>query len=270
MWRTEASWQGTCRVLKVTLTDGTVYSAHFKVKAKCGKNHDHSKDNDDEKDKQPELKLSVPEKATVGQAGLMAEATGGTVTAGLTYASTTPTVCTVNATTGAITTLAVGTCSISATRAATAHWLEVTDSKSFQVKASTTVTTPTLPPGSGYFEEPILPTRLNSVEGGSTVPVKIFVPGLPSTPNAILSITSVAESCANLPTGSDPDYNVLENIASAADMPAHMLNIAEKQGPAFSGSWVTSASWAGTCRVLNVTLTNGKVYSAHFSIKAKK
>ena len=62
--------------------------------------------------------LTVPASATVGQTGLSATASGGSGTGAMTFASSTRPVCTVDATSGSITTLTAGTCSLTATKAA--------------------------------------------------------------------------------------------------------------------------------------------------------
>jgi hypothetical protein len=66
---------------------------------------------------QAEVLLTVPETGTVGQSGLVATASGGTGTGAFSYASLSTNVCTVDATTGDITTLTPGTCTLTATKA---------------------------------------------------------------------------------------------------------------------------------------------------------
>jgi hypothetical protein len=72
---------------------------------------------------QAAVTLTVPAGATVGEAGLTAVAAGGSGTGTYSYASTTPSVCTVGPASGTIAALTVGTCSLTATRAADANYL---------------------------------------------------------------------------------------------------------------------------------------------------
>ena len=67
--------------------------------------------------------LTVPAAAQVGQAGLVAVASGGSGTGSYSYASETPSVCTVASSTGEITAVAAGTCRLTATRAPDANYL---------------------------------------------------------------------------------------------------------------------------------------------------
>jgi hypothetical protein len=60
---------------------------------------------------------------SVGEAALMATAGGGSGTGAYSYASSTTNVCTVDANSGAITTLDLGTCTLTASRAGDANWL---------------------------------------------------------------------------------------------------------------------------------------------------
>ena len=110
--------------------------------------------------------------------------------------------------------------------------------------------------GVAFFDEPIRPTRLNIQQGGQTIPVKIWVPGAPASPTVIRSISNAAEACVNLPTGPDKNYDRLEEQA-------------QRNSFSFSQNWQTDKAWAGTCRVLTVTLLDGSTYTAHFRFKAK-
>ncbi len=84
--------------------------------------------------------LTVPASATVGQAGLVAAASGGSGTGAFSFTSLTPSICSVDSasvTTGSITTLAAGTCSLTATKAADAIYMAATsDTGSVTVTAT--------------------------------------------------------------------------------------------------------------------------------------
>jgi hypothetical protein len=85
---------------------------------------------------QAAITLTVPAADSIGAPGLTASASGGSGTGALTYTSTTLSVCTVDVSTGAIAALAMGTCSLTATRAADADYLAETSAvQSFSVTA---------------------------------------------------------------------------------------------------------------------------------------
>lgn len=80
--------------------------------------------------------LTVPASAQVGQEGLVATASGGSGTGAFSYASSTPTICTVGAESGAIAALAAGTCTLTATKAADPVYKAATsEPQSFPVTA---------------------------------------------------------------------------------------------------------------------------------------
>lgn len=70
--------------------------------------------------------LSVPGSGHVGQTDLVAHASGGSGTGAYSYASSTPSVCTVDAATGSIAATTVGECRLTATRAADADYQSAT------------------------------------------------------------------------------------------------------------------------------------------------
>jgi len=167
-WVKSSAWQGTCRLLIVTLTDGSQYTAHFKVKGKCTKNHDHSHDDDDDE-----------------------PGTGGTTT-------------------------------------------------NF---------------GMAYFQEPVIPTRLNYAVAGATLKLTMFIPGATKYQTVFTSVTSVAEACPTMPSGDDEAYDALEDKA-------------QKTRHAFRSSIGTSTSWKKTRRAVTVKLTDGDTYVVHFKFRA--
>jgi len=60
--------------------------------------------------------------------------------------------------------------------------------------------------------------------------------------------------------GSAP-VDVIEELAAPGS------TVFRFDGTQFIFNWQTTKSWAGTCRVMTVTLKDGKVYSAQFTFK---
>lgn len=111
---------------------------------------------------------------------------------------------------------------------------------------------------SGFFQ-PVdnLPVA-NTVKAGSTVPVKFSLGGNQGL--AIMqagSPTSFATSCSLTRAGADD----IEEIVSAS---TSGLNYT---GNRYHYNWKTSASWAGSCRKLRITLVDGTTHEALFRLK---
>ncbi|HEY2805839.1 MAG TPA: Ig-like domain-containing protein [Gemmatimonadales bacterium] len=83
---------------------------------------------------QATLTIIVPANDSIGAAGLLASTSGGSGAGAVTFSSTTTAVCTIDVNSGAIATLTLGTCTLTATKAGDADHLQTTSAGgSFQV-----------------------------------------------------------------------------------------------------------------------------------------
>ena len=114
---------------------------------------------------------------------------------------------------------------------------------------------------SGFYLVPVdnLPA-VNTIEGGSMVPVKFTIGGDFGLDVLWVTnpITSQPASCATFtPTG--PAVPVTSQRPNLADF--------EYNGNKYQLTWVTDKAWDGTCRIFNVRLKDGSNHPAHFIIK---
>jgi hypothetical protein len=113
------------------------------------------------------------------------------------------------------------------------------------------------------FLQPIdnLPV-VNSSNGGQTIPVKRQFKD--ATGNLINDLGSLA------PSGLQSVKVACDNgaaIDAVEELAAPGSTVFRFDGTQFIFNWQTTKSWAGTCRMMTVTLKDGKVYSAQFTFK---
>jgi hypothetical protein len=114
---------------------------------------------------------------------------------------------------------------------------------------------------SGFFQPIDNPPILNVAKAGSAVPVVFSLGG-----NQGLAILA-ADSPSTTQIGCD-------NAAPTASVPDDPTDTAGKSGLSYDAKsgqytyvWKTAKSWSGTCRRLNVALTDGTVHTANFKFK---
>ena len=111
------------------------------------------------------------------------------------------------------------------------------------------------------FKQPVESGKTNTAKGGSTIPLKwqlrdaagVFQRDV----NAVTSITSRNVKCSNAAVEPLPDI-VVENTALLR------YDLAAEQ---FIFNWRTKKTWAGTCRIAYLALSDGTVHTAVFSFK---
>jgi len=106
-----------------------------------------------------------------------------------------------------------------------------------------------------------LPT-VNSVKAGQTIPVKWQLKD--AAGNLISDLSSLAPSGLQSVKIACSDGTLTDDIEELANPGSTVFRF---DGTQFIFNWQTSKSWAGTCRLMTVTLKDGKVYSAQFTFK---
>jgi hypothetical protein len=111
----------------------------------------------------------------------------------------------------------------------------------------------------GFFSPVSNPPALNEVKAGQNVPLKfslggnqglgIFAPGSPASQQV---------NCAT---------NVPINVLEETDTPGNSTLTYDAGSGRYQYNWKTEKSWAGTCRVLVVTLIDGSTHTANFKFK---
>lgn len=111
----------------------------------------------------------------------------------------------------------------------------------------------------GFFSPVNNPPVLNEVKAGQNVPLKfslngykgmaIFAPGYPASQQV---------SCAN---------NVPINVLEETDATGNSSLTYDAGSDRYHYNWKTEKSWAGTCRVLVVKLSDGTTHTANFKFK---
>jgi uncharacterized repeat protein (TIGR01451 family) len=111
----------------------------------------------------------------------------------------------------------------------------------------------------GFFSPVDNPPVLNEVKAGQNVPLKfslngykgmaIFAPGYPASQQV---------GCAN---------NVPVNVLEETDTPGNNSLTYDAGSDRYQYNWKTEKSWAGTCRVLVVKLSDGTTHTANFKFK---
>lgn len=119
---------------------------------------------------------------------------------------------------------------------------------------------PTPPFGFGGFFQPVGNDDLNIAKAGQTIPVKwqLFDGTTPvSDPASFIGLTSRQVNCTAF-TGTDPD--VVETYTNASGL----LYLGDGT---WQFNWKTAKAYAGQCRIMTVTLSDGSTHSASFQFK---
>jgi hypothetical protein len=117
--------------------------------------------------------------------------------------------------------------------------------------------------GAGGFQSPINnPPTVNTAKAGSTIPVKFQLPdgqgGFLSDLSAVASIQAQEVSCGNFTySPSDP----VEEVAAAGSSGLHCDN------GQYQYNWKTTKTQKDKCYVFILTLNDGSVHYADFSLK---
>jgi hypothetical protein len=101
---------------------------------------------------------------------------------------------------------------------------------------------------------------INSVKAGQTIPVKWQLKD--SAGNLIGDLSTLAPSglqSIQVACSSSPPVDAIEELASPGS------TVFRFDGTQFIFNWQTSKSWAGTCRIITVTLTDGTKHYAQFT-----
>ena len=109
----------------------------------------------------------------------------------------------------------------------------------------------------GFFGPIENPPAVNAANAGSTVPAKFVIAG-----GSGLSIVN-----GGSPTSQQVDCETLEPLGDAAPITtpgSSGFHFVEDES-AYQANWKTERAWAGTCRVLSVSLNDDSVHSALFS-----
>ncbi|MFL6254753.1 MAG: PxKF domain-containing protein [Pyrinomonadaceae bacterium] len=111
----------------------------------------------------------------------------------------------------------------------------------------------------GFFSPVSNPPVLNEVKAGQNVPLKfslngykglaIFAPGYPASQQV---------NCVD---------NVPINVLEETDTPGGSTLTYDAGSDRYQYNWKTEKSWAGTCRVLVIVLTDGSTHTANFKFK---
>ena len=184
---------------------------------------------------------------SLGDPPFSVSATGGASGNPVTFATTTPAVCTVAGST--VTLLAIGTCTIDASQAGTANYAPASDvARSFQVTL----------PFSGFLP-PLAGTALHLANAGAGVAIN-FTLGGDRGLNVLAagSPSSAPVSCSS-------------GAVLGAATPAQSAGNAGLQYDATTGEytyvWKTDRSWSGSCRTLSLSLIDGSTYQARFQFR---
>jgi len=192
------------------------------------------------KGNQTAVTVTAPASASYGQAGVTASATGGNGTGAYGYSAGSSTACTVNATTGGITiTNGIGTCAITAIRAADATFNASAPSAAATVtisKADQTTVTTTAPASASFGQTGL---TASATGGSSTGAYSYDATGSTAcTVNATtgaIAITSGSGTCSiTAARAADSNYNV-----SAATAPA---TVAVSKATPVVSTWPTSSA----------------------------
>jgi hypothetical protein len=106
-----------------------------------------------------------------------------------------------------------------------------------------------------------LPT-LNSAKAGQTIPIKWQLKDYNG--NLIGDLGTLA------PNGLQSGQTACNNqdpVDAVEELSAPGSTVFRFDGTQFIYNWQTSKSWAGTCRVMKVTLADGTVHWAQFTFK---
>jgi hypothetical protein len=193
-----------------------------------------------------------PNPAYVGGSYLVA-ATGGGSGNPVVFSSLTPGVCGVSGSTVALN--AVGTCTVAADQAGNDIYLAAS-----QVRQSFGIITSTGTYNfSGFFAPVDNPPVVNVAKAGGALPVKFSLNGYQGL-NIFASGSpgSRAVACDN----SAPQDNVTETVSAGGSSLSY-----DPSTDLYTYVWKTDKAWAGTCRRLDVMLTDGTTHSAQFQFK---
>ena len=184
---------------------------------------------------------------SLGAPPFSVSATGGASGTPVTFATTTPGVCTVAGST--VTLVASGTCTIDASQTGTANYAPASDvARSFQVTL----------PFSGFLP-PLAGTALHRATAGAGVAIN-FTLGGDRGLNVLAagSPSSAPVSCSS-------------GAVLGAATPAQSAGNVGLQYDATTGEytyvWKTDRSWSGSCRTLSLSLTDGSTYQARFQFR---
>ncbi|HEY0172908.1 MAG TPA: PxKF domain-containing protein [Pyrinomonadaceae bacterium] len=111
----------------------------------------------------------------------------------------------------------------------------------------------------GFFSPVSNPPALNEVKAGQNVPLKFSLNGYKGL--AIFAPGSPASQQVNCAT------NVPINVLEETDTPGNSTLTYDASSDRYQYNWKTEKSWAGTCRVLVVTLSDGSTHTANFKFK---
>ncbi|PYK69389.1 MAG: hypothetical protein DME45_02395, partial [Verrucomicrobia bacterium] len=103
---------------------------------------------------------------------------------------------------------------------------------------------------------------INSVKAGQTIPVKWQLKD--AAGNLISDLSTLAASglqSVKVACSDGAPQDAIEELAAPGS------TVFRFDGAQFIFNWQTSKSWVGTCRLMTVTLKDGKVYSAQFTFK---
>jgi hypothetical protein len=103
---------------------------------------------------------------------------------------------------------------------------------------------------------------INSVKAGQTIPVKWQLKD--ASGNLISDLGSLAASglqSVRIACDTAAPIDAVEELAAPGS------TVFRFDGTQFIFNWQTTKSWAGTCRIMTVTLKDGNVYSAQFTFK---
>lgn len=110
----------------------------------------------------------------------------------------------------------------------------------------------------GFVGQVAGPPAVNTVKAGSSVAVRFSLDGFQGL-DVLESVTSTEISCATLSPAAS-------GKAGAAAKPVGTKLTYDAGTDLYTVVWKTSKSWAGTCRQLVVTLTDGTSYTANFQL----
>ena len=110
----------------------------------------------------------------------------------------------------------------------------------------------------GFFSPVSNPPTLNVVNAGRAIPVKFSLAG-----NQGLGIFAANSPSSGLVTcGSSAQTDVTETTTAGSSSLSY-----DAGSQQYNYVWKTESSWAGTCRVLNVTLIDGTTHTALFKFR---
>ena len=110
------------------------------------------------------------------------------------------------------------------------------------------------------FTAPLITDGFNVMKAGRAIPVKWSLTGLAGDPvvGAHASLTSIRVDCA---TGTGDTVNPVDEYATGAS------GLQDFGDGTYQWNWATSASYAGTCRELRLTLDDTTVHRVLFSFR---